>query len=58
MASEWDLQNPSEVVLGLGNFNEHVGRRIDDFEGVRGGLREESYLSFVMKKSCAWQIHD
>ena len=36
-ASEWDLQNPSEVVLDLGDFNGHVGRRIDGFEGVHGG---------------------
>ena len=29
--------NPSEVVLGLGDFNRHVGRLIDVFEGVHGG---------------------
>ena len=38
MESEWDLQNPGEVVLGLEDFNGHVGRRgIDDFEGVHSG---------------------
>ena len=37
MASEWDLQSPSEVVLGMGDFNGHVRRRIDGFEGVHGG---------------------
>ena len=37
MTSEWDLQNPGEVVLSLGNLNGHVGRRIDVFEGVHGG---------------------
>ena len=37
MASEWDLQNPSEVVLGMEDFNRHVGRRINGFEGVHGG---------------------
>ena len=37
MASEWDLQNPGEVVFGLGDFKGHVGRRIDGFEGVHGG---------------------
>ena len=30
-------KNPSEVVLGLGDFNGHVGRRIDGFESVHGG---------------------
>ena len=34
MASEWDLQNPSEIVLG---FMDMFGRRIDGFEGVHGG---------------------
>ena len=38
IASEWDLQNPSEVVLGLGDFNGHVGKRIDCFENVHGGM--------------------
>ena len=37
MASEWDLRNPSEVVLGMGDFNGYVGRRIDGFEGVHSG---------------------
>ena len=37
MASEWDLQSPGEVALGMGDFNGHVGRWIDGFEGVHGG---------------------
>ena len=60
MANEWDLLNPGEVVLGLRNFNGHVGRHIDGFEGVHGGygigkkmLREEDYSSFVMKRNCS-----
>ena len=56
MASEWDLQNSNEVVLGMEDFNGHVGRWIDCFKGVRGGyemLREEDYSSFVIKRSCA-----
>ena len=36
MASEWNLKNPGEVVLGLGDCNGHVGRWIDSFEGVHG----------------------
>ena len=31
------LANPGKVLLGLGDFNGHVGRRIDGFEGVHGG---------------------
>ena len=51
MASEWDLQNPGEVVLSMvGVQRRHVGRQIDGFEGVHDGygiakemLREEDY---------------
>ena len=39
MASEWDLQNSGKVVLGLGDFNKHAGKRIDGFEGVHVGYR-------------------
>ena len=39
MASEWDVQIPGEVILGLGDFNRHVGRQIDGFEGVHGGYK-------------------
>ena len=35
MASEWDLQKPGEVILGLGNFNRHVEKRIDVLEDDR-----------------------
>ena len=34
MACEWDFQNPGEMFPGLGDFNGHIGRRIDNFEGV------------------------
>ena len=34
MASEWDLQNPGEVVLGMGDFNRHARRPIDGFESA------------------------
>ena len=37
MAGEYELQNPSEVVFRLGNFNGHVGEEIEGFEGVHGG---------------------
>ena len=64
MANEWGLQNPSEVILGIGDFNGHIGRRIDGFEGVHGGcgigkrnVEGKDYSSFVMKRSFAWQIH-
>ena len=30
----WDLQNPGEMVLGLGVFNRYNWRRIADFNGL------------------------
>ena len=33
----WGIQEANELVLGLGDFNGHVGKRTDSFEGVRGG---------------------
>ena len=58
MASEWDLQNTGEVVLGLGDFNRHVRRRINDFEGMHGGyeigkrnVKGKNYSSFVINSS-------
>ena len=37
MAGEYELQNPSEVVFEMGDFNGHVGEEIEGFQGVRGG---------------------
>uniref|UniRef100_A0A0L8FZ88 Endonuclease/exonuclease/phosphatase domain-containing protein n=1 Tax=Octopus bimaculoides TaxID=37653 RepID=A0A0L8FZ88_OCTBM len=37
MANEWDLHKVDELVLGMGDFNGHVGKWIQGFEGVHGG---------------------
>ena len=37
LACEWELGSSSEMILGLGDFNGHVGKQIDGFEGVHGG---------------------
>ena len=37
LAGEYELQNPGEVVFGLGDFNGHVGEEIIGFEGVHKG---------------------
>ena len=64
MASEWDFQSPGRVVLGMGDFNEHVGKRIDVCEGVHGGyeigkknVEERRLLEFCDEKEVAWQKH-
>ena len=37
MGSEWDLGSSSEIIFSLGDFNEHVGKYAEGFEGVHGG---------------------
>ena len=37
MASELDLKKVNELVFGLGDFNGHVGKFVNGFEGVHGG---------------------
>ena len=62
MGSEWDLGSSSEIIVSLGDFNGHVGKYAEGFEGVHRGMvlgkemQKEDCWSFVMKESCAWQI--
>ena len=37
LRSEWDLHSMGELILGMGNFNGHVGKLIEGNEGVYGG---------------------
>ena len=37
LRSEWDLQCVGELVLGMGDFNGHVGKRIEVYKGMHGG---------------------
>ena len=37
MGCEWDLGSSSEIIVSLGDFNEHVGKCAKSFEGVHGG---------------------
>ena len=37
MAREWSVANENELVLGLGDFNGHVGKSAEGFEGIHGG---------------------
>ena len=34
---EWDMHSADDLVMCLGDFNGHVGRHIDGFDGVHGG---------------------
>ena len=33
------MENENEVLICLGDFNGHIGKEIDGFEGVHGGFR-------------------
>ena len=37
MTREWSVANENELVLGLGDFNGHVGKCAEGFEGIHGG---------------------
>ena len=37
MGSEWDLGSSSEIIVSLGDFNGHVGKCAEGFEGVHRG---------------------
>ena len=57
LAGEYKLQNPSEVVFGLGDFNGHVGEEVEGFEGVHEGngigmrnAKERMLLEFCDKR--------
>ena len=36
LRSKWDLHSVGELVLCMGDFNGHVGKRIEGYEGVHG----------------------
>ena len=59
VAREWSMTNANELVLGLGDFNCHVGKCAEGFEGIHGGygigkktLKEKCYWISVIRKSC------
>ena len=37
LRSEWDLHSVGALVLGMGDFNGHVGKRVEGYEDVHGG---------------------
>ena len=60
IACKWDFQNCGKMVLGLGCYDQDIGRRNDGFSGVHVGnetgkktLRKYDCLSFAIKRSCA-----
>ena len=35
--SDWDLHSKGQLVVRMGDFNGHVGKRIEGYKGVHGG---------------------
>ena len=57
MAREWSVVNENELVLGLGDFNGHIGKCAEGFKGIHGGhgigkrnAEERSLLDFCDQK--------
>ena len=38
MAIEWDFGSSSEIIVSLGDFDGHVGKCAEGFQGVHGGM--------------------
>ena len=57
MASKLDFGSSSEIIVTLGDFNRHVGKCAQGFEGVYGEngigkIQKEDCWSSVMKELC------
>ena len=37
LKGEWDMHSAGDLVMCLGDFDGHVGRHIDGFDGIHGG---------------------
>ena len=37
MEDEWSVKGNDDLIVGLGDFNRHIGKEIEGFEGVHGG---------------------
>ena len=38
MTKGCEVKNENEVLICLEDFNEHIGKKVDEFEGVHGGF--------------------
>ena len=62
MASKWDFGSSSEIIISLVDFNGHVGKCAEGFDGYMGGItlskemQKEDCWSSVIRESCAWQV--
>ena len=40
LVHEWKIKGIKELTLGIGDFNGHVGKKVDAFESVQDGIGE------------------
>ena len=59
LKSEWDMHSVGELVLGMGDFNGHVGKQIEGYEDVHGNngtgkrnVEAKMLLEFCGEKEC------
>ena len=54
LRSEWDPHTMGELVLGMSDFNGHVGKRIEGYEGVLegNGIGERNVEIKIMLEFC------
>ena len=51
---EWDMKGTKKLTLGIGDFNGHVGKKVDEFESVHGGngIGEQNLENRMMLEFC------
>ena len=54
LGSEWDVHSVGELVLGMGDFNGHDGKRIEGYEDGNGGngIRERNVEGKMLLEFC------
>ena len=58
LVHKWDMKDTKELTMGIGDFNDYVGKKVDGFEGVHGGngigeqnLKDRMLLEFCDQKN-------
>ena len=53
------MHSADDLVMSLNDFNGHMGRHVDGFDGVHGGhsvcqrnLKDECYSNFTWRRNC------
>ena len=54
LVHEWDMKGRKELALRIGDFNGHVGKKVDGFEGIHkgNGIGERNLEDRMLLKFC------